>query len=80
LDIPTGVGFSQIEKVIRTTTGKLLRSVQLFDVYEADDSTSYAVAITLQDSEKTLNDKAIDKTMQRVLDQLEKQLSVRIRA
>jgi phenylalanyl-tRNA synthetase beta chain len=74
------VGFSQIEKVIRTTTGKLLRSVQLFDVYEADDSTSYAVAITLQDSDKTLNDKAIDKTMQRVLDQLEKQLSVRIRA
>jgi phenylalanyl-tRNA synthetase beta chain len=80
LDIPSGVGFSQIEKVIRTSTGKLLRSVQLFDVYEADDSTSYAVAITLQDSEKTLNDKAIDKTMQRVLDQLEKQLSVRIRA
>jgi phenylalanyl-tRNA synthetase beta chain len=74
------VGFSQIEKVIQTTTGKLLRSVQLFDVYEADDSTSYAVAITLQDSDKTLNDKAIDKTMQRVLDQLEKQLSVRIRA
>lgn len=80
LAIPAGVNYAQIEKVVRTTAGKLLRSVQLFDVYEADGATSYAVAMTLQDPEKTLNEQAIDKTVQRVMDQLDKQLSVRIRS
>ena len=79
LNIPSGVTYAQIEKTIRSTAGKLLRSVELFDVYRAGDATSYAVALTLQDPDKTLNDKVIDKTMQRVIGALDSQLRVSLR-
>jgi len=55
--------------------------VNLFDVYtdESAGTTSYAIAIQLQDAEKTLQDKAIDKTIQRVRDQLSQRLGVTMR-
>lgn len=69
--IDKNVGFSLIEDTIRKAGGKLLRSVRLFDVYEGDKlpegKKSYAVSITLQDMEKTLNDKQIDAVMQKIV-------------
>ena len=79
LNIPSGVTYAQIEKAIRSTAGKLLRSVELFDVYRAEDATSYAVALTLQDPDKTLNEKVIDKTMQRVIGAMDSQLRISLR-
>ena len=81
LSVPKGVDYASMEEVVRQTVGKLLKDVQLFDVYhDAErDVTSYAIALTLQDPEKTLAEKAIDKTVQRVCDQLSQRLGVSLR-
>lgn len=69
--VDKSVKFADIEAVIRKAERKLLREVRLFDVYEgknlAEGKKSYAVSMKLQDSEKTLADKQIDSTMQRII-------------
>jgi phenylalanyl-tRNA synthetase beta chain len=61
----------------------LLKSVSLFDVYEGEKlgegKKSYAVSFILQDTEKTLNDKQIDKIMQKLIKSYEKQLGAELR-
>ena len=61
----------------------LLINVFLFDVYEGDklpaDKKSYAIGMIFQDSNKTLNDKAVDKTVQRIVDQLNKRTGAVLR-
>ena len=68
------VTMADIEREVRAAERKLLRGVELFDVYEGDKlpagKKSYAVAIYLQDDEKTLNDKQIDAIMAKVLQRL----------
>ena len=52
------VTLDQVEAIVRESERRLLRSVTLFDVYEGknlpEGKKSYAIAITLQDDEKTL--------------------------
>ena len=61
----------------------LLKEVDLFDVYEGDklpkEKKSYAVSFVLQDEQKTLNDKQIEKVMQKMQDALEKNLNAILR-
>jgi phenylalanyl-tRNA synthetase beta chain len=75
--------FSEVEKIARQTEKKLLKKVELFDVYEGDKlpegKKSYAVNFVLQDSERTLNDKAIDAVMQKLITNLKKQLGAELR-
>ncbi len=72
------VTFAQIEQVARETEKKLLKSVALFDVYEGknleEGKKSYAVSFILQDDNQTLNDKVIDKTMARLMENFQKRL------
>ena len=60
--------------MIRKAERKLLRDVRLFDVYEGknlpEGKKSYAVAMKLQDNERTLNDKQIDAAMSRIIEAL----------
>ena len=62
---------------------KLLKSVSLFDVYEGKNleagKKSYAVNFILQDESKTLNDKAIDAVMNKMIQNLQKQLDAKLR-
>ncbi|MBR5763047.1 MAG: hypothetical protein IKX93_00290, partial [Bacteroidaceae bacterium] len=62
---------------------KLLKEVKLFDVYEGKNleagKKSYAVNFTLQDEQKTLNDKQIDAIMNKIIDALTKQLDAKLR-
>jgi phenylalanyl-tRNA synthetase beta chain len=55
----------------------------LFDVYEGKNleagKKSYAVNFTLQDEQKTLNDKQIDAIMNKIIDALTKQLDAKLR-
>ncbi|MBD5204875.1 MAG: phenylalanine--tRNA ligase subunit beta [Bacteroidales bacterium] len=73
--VDKNVKFSDLETVIRNAERKLLRDVKLFDVYEGDKlpegKKSYAVALKLQDNEKTLNDKQIDGVMNKIIKALE---------
>lgn len=68
--------FQTVEEAIRKAGGKLLRSVTLFDVYEGknlpEGKKSYAVAMTVQDDEKTLKDAQIDAVMKKIIAAVEK--------
>ena len=76
------VEFAQIEKIAYQTEKKLLKAVRLFDVYEGKNlpagKKSYAVNFILQDETKTLNDKAIDVIMNKLIQQLTKQLNAEL--
>lgn len=73
--IDKSVSFAQIEEIVRKTERKLLKDVTLFDVYEGknlpEGKKSYGIAITLQDDEKTMNDKQIDAVMQKIIKAIE---------
>lgn len=83
LVLDKSVSFEQIQKLATQTERKLLRSINVFDVYEGDNLGSgkkaYAVSFTLQDATQTLTDAVIDKTMQRLMSQFEKELGAVIR-
>lgn len=73
--LDSSVPFAAVEEIVRKAGGKMLRKVWLFDVYEGKSlpagKKSYAIAMTLQDDEKTLQDKQIDAVMQKIVKALE---------
>ena len=81
--IDTKTEFAEIERIARNTEKKLLKSVELFDVYEGknlpEGKKSYAVNFILQDPDKTLNDKAIDAIMKKLVHQLTTKLGAELR-
>ncbi len=81
--INNDVAFHDIETIAYRTEKRLLRSVELFDVYEGDKlpagKKSYAVNLILQDNDKTLTDKAIDNVLQRITAALKTQLGAELR-
>ena len=81
--IDKSVEFEQIEQIARQTEKKLLKKVELFDVYEGKNlpagKKSYAVNFILQDEEKTLNDKQIEAIMNKLIAQLTAKLGAQLR-
>jgi phenylalanyl-tRNA synthetase beta chain len=81
--IDSTVTMADIEKVVRESERKILRSVSLFDVYEGDKlpagKKSYAISMTLRDDEKTLQDKYIDQVMSRIIANLTSKLGAELR-
>ena len=77
------VQFAEIEKIAYDTEKKLLKEVELFDVYEGKNieagKKSYAVSFLLQDETQTLNDKMIDKIMSKLVKNLEDKLNAKLR-
>ena len=75
--------FAEIEKIAYETEKKLLKEVSLFDVYEGKNleagKKSYAVSFLLQDENATLNDKQIDKVMQKLIANLQNRLGAVLR-
>jgi phenylalanyl-tRNA synthetase beta chain len=82
--IDRAVKYQQIEELAWNTERKLLREVNLFDVYEGDKlgegKKSYAVSFMLQDNEATLTDKQIEKTMERLQKAFEEKVGAVIRS
>lgn len=81
--IDKAVTMAQIEAVVRESERKLLKDVTLFDVYEGknlpEGKKSYAIAMTIQDDEKTLQDKQIEAVMNKIITNLEKRLGASLR-
>ncbi len=81
--VDKNVEFARIEAIAYQTERKLLKEVRLFDVYEGKNlpagKKSYAVNFILQDETRTLNDKAIDAIMQKLIQNLTKQLGAELR-
>ena len=77
------VPFSAIADLARKSAGSLLKEAALFDVYEGKnlppEKKSYAVSFVLQDANRTLNDKYIDKTMKDIQTRLETELGAILR-
>jgi phenylalanyl-tRNA synthetase beta chain len=83
LVIDYNVQFKDILNLTRKTERKLIKKVDVFDLYEGErlgkDKKSYSVKFILEDKEKTLTDKVIDKTMNRLIRVFESDLGAMIR-
>lgn len=77
------ISFKEVKEIALRTEKHLLKNVSLFDVYEGEklgaDKKSYAVSFTLQDDEKTLTDKQIDKIMNKLIGTYKHLLQAEIR-
>lgn len=77
------ISFQKVYDIAWNTEKKLLKKVNLFDVYTGknlpEGKKSYAVSFTLMDEKKTLTDKQIDKIMGKLLAQYQKELGAELR-
>ena len=81
--VDAGVGFGDIEQIVRKTERKMLTNVNLFDVYEGknlgEGKKSYAISMQFQDEHKTLTDKAVDKVVKKIVGALETGVGAQLR-
>ena len=84
LILDESIAYSAIEKIARDSEKRLLKSVNLFDVYEGNKlpkgKKSYAVSFIFQDQNDTLKDKQIDSIMEAIRKRLQKDLGAQLRA
>ena len=77
------ITYKELEELAFNAERKLLKSVNLFDIYEGDKleagKKSYAVSFMLQDEEATLNDKQIDNVMQKLIKTYSEKLGASLR-
>ncbi len=83
LVLDKSISFKEIEEIAFKSEKKLLTRVNAFSIYEGDnigaDKKAYAISFFLQDREKTLNDKLIDKVMNNLIRQFENSIGAIIR-
>jgi len=83
LMLDKAIKFDQLRELAFKTEKRLLKNVDLFDVYEGDKiekgKKSYALSFILLDEEKTLTDKQIDKVMKKISLTYERELSAVVR-
>ncbi len=83
LELDKNVSFKDLYNMAFDVEKKLLKGVDLFDVYEGDKiekgKKSYALSFILQDEHKTLNDKIIEKTMKKILKAYQDKLGAKLR-
>ncbi len=83
LIIDQKIRFEDLKNTALSSERKLLKSVSIFDIYEGDKipegKKSYALSFVLQDKEKTLTDKVIDKSMRKIQQTLEKEFGAELR-
>ncbi|MCQ2059106.1 MAG: phenylalanine--tRNA ligase subunit beta [Bacteroidaceae bacterium] len=81
--VDVNVTFQQIRQTALKADSKLIKSISLFDVYQGKNlepgKKSYAVCFMLQDPDATLNDKVIEKCMNKVVAALQKELGAVLR-
>lgn len=81
--VDTDVTFEALKTIVFKTEKKLVKNVQVFDVYVGDKlpegKKSYALNFTIQDEEQTLTDKQIDAVMQKIIHNLAQTVKAEIR-
>ncbi len=77
------VKYADIKAAVKKADKKLLKAVNLFDVYEGkgipSDKISYAISMSFQDENRTLTDKIVDKSVKKAIWILEKELGASLR-
>ena len=80
---PSTSNLLALAKLYGVSPEELLKSVELFDVYECDKlpvgKKSYAVNFILEDKERTLTDTVINKVIGNILHNLESKLGAQQR-
>jgi phenylalanyl-tRNA synthetase beta chain len=83
LVIDQEITFDQIKQLATKAGGKLLKRINVFDMYKGDKleegKKAYALSFYLQDNQQTLTDKVIDKTMGKLMQTFEKNAGALIR-
>ena len=78
------VTFKELNTIAKQTETKILKSVNLFDVYVGDKlpegKKSYALSFILEDNTKTLTDKYIDKVMNKLISSYETKVGAEVRS
>lgn len=81
--IDNHVTFDAIYKLAKQTEKQLLKTVNLFDVYQGKSlpkgKKSYAISFTLQDENKTLTDKQIENIMNKLQQRFKTELGAELR-
>jgi phenylalanyl-tRNA synthetase beta chain len=81
--IDESVTFAQLRDIALKTERKLLKEVDIFDVYKGEKlpagKKSYALSFILRDDEKTLTDPVIEKIMNRLIGMFEKEAGAQLR-
>ena len=81
--VDKSVKFAELAKAALATEKKLLKAVNLFDVYEGknleDGKKSYALSFILQDTENTLKDKQIEAIMTKLQKVFEEKFDAKLR-
>lgn len=81
--VEESVSYKEIEEIAFQTEKKLLKEVNLFDVYQGDNlpagKKSYAVSFMFQDEHKTLTDAQVDKVMKKLQQRFEQELQAELR-
>ena len=81
--IDKAIKFEQLEQLAFQSEKQILKSVNLFDVYEGDKlpvgKKSYALSFTLLDETATLTDKQIEKTMEKLMKTYQEKVGAEIR-
>ncbi|MGZ3919588.1 MAG: phenylalanine--tRNA ligase subunit beta [Bacteroidia bacterium] len=80
--IDKSVKYNQVEELAFNTEKKLLKEVNLFDIYEGEklgNKKSYAVSFTLMDKDATLTDKQIDSVMDKLINNYKEKLGAELR-
>jgi phenylalanyl-tRNA synthetase beta chain len=77
------ISFDKLKNTAQKIEKKLLKEINLFDYYKGNKiengKKSYAISFVFQDSEKTLNDKQIDKIMNKIQSTFEREYAAKLR-
>jgi len=75
--------FEELQKTALQTEQKILKEVHLFDVYQGKNlpkgKKSYGLSFSFQDNKKTLTDPQVDKVMEKLKANFEKQFGAELR-
>lgn len=81
--VPDEMPSKQVEEVIRSAGGDLLTNVTLFDVFKGEQigsgKKSLAYNLTFQAFDRTLTDKNVEKTREKIIKSLETQIEAVVR-
>ena len=77
------IEFSKLKSLAVETEKKLLKSVNLFDVYQGDklpnNKKSYALSFILEDKKNTLTDSQIDEVMDKLINVFKQKVGAELR-
>ena len=77
------VASSTIENVIKSSGGKFLKDILIFDVYEGkgieEEKKSIAISVSWQSMKQTLKDSDIDSAVERIVNSMKKELGGELR-